>query len=62
MPCIMLPRIPSNSTGSKLCNAVESQHELGWNNFMKDRIAKEWCEAQASYCQSFPKPIFFDER
>eukprot|EP00957_Ditylum_brightwellii_P064830 4918464-Ditylum_brightwellii.AAC.1 len=62
MSGIMPPRIPSDPTGSKLCNAVESQHDLGWNNCMKGRITKEWCEAQASYCQSFPKPKAFDER
>eukprot|EP00957_Ditylum_brightwellii_P103776 7905806-Ditylum_brightwellii.AAC.1 len=56
MPCILPPRIPSNPTGLKLCNAVETQHELGWNNFMKGRIAKQWCEAQALYCRSFCKP------
>eukprot|EP00957_Ditylum_brightwellii_P091461 6964459-Ditylum_brightwellii.AAC.1 len=41
MPCILPPRIPSDPTGSKLCNAVETQHELGWKNFMKGRIAKQ---------------------
>eukprot|EP00957_Ditylum_brightwellii_P023101 1742893-Ditylum_brightwellii.AAC.1 len=39
--CIIPPRIPSDPTGLKLCNAVESQHDLGWNNFMKGRITKE---------------------
>eukprot|EP00957_Ditylum_brightwellii_P166218 12653742-Ditylum_brightwellii.AAC.1 len=62
MPGIMPPRVPSDPTCSELCNAVESQHELGWNNFMKGRIAKEWCEAQALYCRFFPKPKVFDER
>eukprot|EP00957_Ditylum_brightwellii_P037026 2803365-Ditylum_brightwellii.AAC.1 len=62
MPGIMPPRIPSNPTGSKLCNTVESQHELGWNNFMKGKISKQWCEAQSLYCQSFPKPKVFDEQ
>eukprot|EP00957_Ditylum_brightwellii_P024272 1830806-Ditylum_brightwellii.AAC.1 len=60
MLCILPPRIPSNPTGSKLCNAVETQHELGWNNFMKGKIATQWCVAQASYCHSFPKPKEFD--
>eukprot|EP00957_Ditylum_brightwellii_P122662 9354139-Ditylum_brightwellii.AAC.1 len=62
MAGMMPPRIPSDPTGLKLCNTVESQHELGWNNFMKGRIAKKWCEAQALYCQSFPKPKIFDEQ
>eukprot|EP00957_Ditylum_brightwellii_P111930 8536110-Ditylum_brightwellii.AAC.1 len=62
MPCILPPRIPSNPTGSKLCDSVETQHELGWNNFMKGRIAKQWCKAQALYCCSFPKPKESDER
>eukprot|EP00957_Ditylum_brightwellii_P151289 11520136-Ditylum_brightwellii.AAC.1 len=56
MPCTLPPRIPSDPTGSKICNAVETQHELGWNNFMKGRIAKQWCKAQALYCRSLPKP------
>eukprot|EP00957_Ditylum_brightwellii_P007382 559429-Ditylum_brightwellii.AAC.1 len=62
MPGIMPPRNPTDPTGSKLCNAVESQHDLGWNNFMKGRIAKEWYKAQALYCWSFPKPKVFNER
>eukprot|EP00957_Ditylum_brightwellii_P118841 9064688-Ditylum_brightwellii.AAC.1 len=62
MPCILPPRIPNDHTGLKLCNAVETQHELGWSNFMKGRIAKQWCEAQALYCRSFPKPKEFDEQ
>eukprot|EP00957_Ditylum_brightwellii_P122365 9331885-Ditylum_brightwellii.AAC.1 len=35
MLCILPSRIPIDPTGSMLCNAVETQHELGWNNFMK---------------------------
>eukprot|EP00957_Ditylum_brightwellii_P122543 9344861-Ditylum_brightwellii.AAC.1 len=35
MPKIMPPRIPSDSTGDILCNAVDTQCNLGWNNFMK---------------------------
>eukprot|EP00957_Ditylum_brightwellii_P000631 49293-Ditylum_brightwellii.AAC.1 len=62
MPGILPPRIQSNPTGSKLYNAVESEHELGWNNFMKGRIAKQWCVVQALYCWSFPKSKVFDEQ
>eukprot|EP00957_Ditylum_brightwellii_P078161 5942441-Ditylum_brightwellii.AAC.1 len=61
MPSLLPPRIPTDSTGLKLCDAVETQHDLGWNNSMKGRIAKQWCTAQATYCCSFPKPKEFDE-
>eukprot|EP00957_Ditylum_brightwellii_P155071 11804033-Ditylum_brightwellii.AAC.1 len=56
------PRILTDIAGTKLCNAVETQHDLGWNNFMKGRIAKQWCMAQTVYCCSFPKPKEFGER
>eukprot|EP00957_Ditylum_brightwellii_P009194 695497-Ditylum_brightwellii.AAC.1 len=61
MPSLLLPRFPTDITGTKLCNTVETQHDLGWNDFMKGRIAKQWCAAQAAYCHSFPKPKEFDE-
>eukprot|EP00957_Ditylum_brightwellii_P086466 6578911-Ditylum_brightwellii.AAC.1 len=61
MLCILAPRIPSDPTGSKLCSAMENQHELGWHNFMKGRIAKQWCATHALYCCSFPKPKESDE-
>eukprot|EP00957_Ditylum_brightwellii_P208430 15357400-Ditylum_brightwellii.AAC.1 len=61
MPSLLLPRIPTDITGTKLCNTTETQHDLGWNNLMKDRIAKQWCVAQAAYYQSFPRSKEFDE-
>eukprot|EP00957_Ditylum_brightwellii_P062122 4714541-Ditylum_brightwellii.AAC.1 len=41
MPSLLPPRIPTDSTGSKLCSAMETQHDLGGNNVMKDRIANQ---------------------
>eukprot|EP00957_Ditylum_brightwellii_P076732 5832479-Ditylum_brightwellii.AAC.1 len=52
---------PKQSNWSKALHAVETQHELGWNNVMKGRIVKQWCTTQALYCHSFPKPKEFDE-
>eukprot|EP00957_Ditylum_brightwellii_P131532 10032229-Ditylum_brightwellii.AAC.1 len=34
--------------------------DLGWDNFMKGRISHHWCQAQAEYCRSFPRPKQFD--
>eukprot|EP00957_Ditylum_brightwellii_P206164 15347098-Ditylum_brightwellii.AAC.1 len=62
MLSLLPPRIPTDSTGLKLYNAVETQYDLGWNNFMKGRIAKQWCTTQATSCCSFPKPKDFDDR
>eukprot|EP00957_Ditylum_brightwellii_P199680 15222108-Ditylum_brightwellii.AAC.1 len=62
MPSLQLPRIPTDTTGMKLYKAVETQHDLGWNKFMKGRFAKQWCTVQVVYCCSFPKPKKFDER
>eukprot|EP00957_Ditylum_brightwellii_P161604 12304080-Ditylum_brightwellii.AAC.1 len=34
--------------------------DFGWSNFMKGPISHHWCQAQADYCRSFPRPKRFD--
>eukprot|EP00957_Ditylum_brightwellii_P202582 15330786-Ditylum_brightwellii.AAC.1 len=36
--------------------------DLGWSNFMKGQISHHWCQTQAEYCRSFPRPKRFDSR
>eukprot|EP00957_Ditylum_brightwellii_P126856 9669991-Ditylum_brightwellii.AAC.1 len=43
-----------------LSAAVETQQELGWHKFIKGRIAKEWCMAQAQYCKERRNKNHFD--
>eukprot|EP00957_Ditylum_brightwellii_P165358 12590208-Ditylum_brightwellii.AAC.1 len=40
-----------DATADILSAAVKIQQELGWQNFIKGRIAKEWCLAQSQYCK-----------
>eukprot|EP00957_Ditylum_brightwellii_P076163 5789523-Ditylum_brightwellii.AAC.1 len=56
----MPPQIPTNSTGDNLRDAVDTQMDLGWSNFMKGKISLHWFQAQAEYCRSFPTPKQFD--
>eukprot|EP00957_Ditylum_brightwellii_P031384 2379421-Ditylum_brightwellii.AAC.1 len=49
------PRIPSDSTGNILQDAIDTQHDTGWQNFMKGWVVKQWCQAQAEYCRSLPR-------
>eukprot|EP00957_Ditylum_brightwellii_P183061 13944160-Ditylum_brightwellii.AAC.1 len=42
-----LPRIPRDKLGNHLTDAVSSQQELGWDNFMKGCISSNWSKAQA---------------
>eukprot|EP00957_Ditylum_brightwellii_P027408 2072258-Ditylum_brightwellii.AAC.1 len=55
LPTITPLRILSDSTGNILRDAVDTQHDLGWQNFMKGRVAKQWSQAQAEYCRSLPR-------
>eukprot|EP00957_Ditylum_brightwellii_P071570 5441668-Ditylum_brightwellii.AAC.1 len=49
LPCGTPPCLPMDSTGNIVRDAVEHQGHLSWDNFMKGRIAFEWCWAQAQY-------------
>eukprot|EP00957_Ditylum_brightwellii_P204893 15341256-Ditylum_brightwellii.AAC.1 len=54
LPCGMPPRVPTGATGALVSRADSTQDDLGWNNFIKGRIVKEWCQAQAQYCRDMP--------
>eukprot|EP00957_Ditylum_brightwellii_P024807 1874979-Ditylum_brightwellii.AAC.1 len=47
LPCGTPPCLPKDSTGSIVRDAVKTQGHLSWDNFMKGRIAFDWCWAQA---------------
>eukprot|EP00957_Ditylum_brightwellii_P006050 458112-Ditylum_brightwellii.AAC.1 len=49
----MPPRIPCNKLGDYLTDAVASQQELGWDNFLKGRITSAWGETQAVHLRTF---------
>eukprot|EP00957_Ditylum_brightwellii_P035295 2676851-Ditylum_brightwellii.AAC.1 len=60
LPCGMPPCIPSDATSDILSDAVETQYNISWDNFMKEKIAKEWYQAQAQYCRNVPITSTFD--
>eukprot|EP00957_Ditylum_brightwellii_P150030 11425775-Ditylum_brightwellii.AAC.1 len=45
------PEIPRDALGDHLTNAVSSQQELGWDNFIKGRISTDWGDTQAAHFQ-----------
>eukprot|EP00957_Ditylum_brightwellii_P071685 5449884-Ditylum_brightwellii.AAC.1 len=40
------PHLPTDATAEMLSATVKIQQELGWHNFIKGGMAKEWCLAQ----------------
>ena len=60
LPTPTPPRIPSDSIGDTLRDAIDTQRDLGWQNFMKGRVAKHWTQAQGVYCQALPRPLKHD--
>eukprot|EP00957_Ditylum_brightwellii_P118931 9070784-Ditylum_brightwellii.AAC.1 len=50
---ISLPPVslPDDSVGQCTQATVEEQSELGWDNFLKGRMTKTWCNCQAHYHQ-----------
>eukprot|EP00957_Ditylum_brightwellii_P163115 12420517-Ditylum_brightwellii.AAC.2 len=40
------PKLPQDPIDFIFMDAVEEQNSLGWNNFMKGRMSKQWGEAQ----------------
>eukprot|EP00957_Ditylum_brightwellii_P006807 515897-Ditylum_brightwellii.AAC.1 len=50
----MPPCVHTDTTGAPVSRADSTQDNLGWNNFIKGKIAKEWCQAQAQYCRDIP--------
>eukprot|EP00957_Ditylum_brightwellii_P056006 4244294-Ditylum_brightwellii.AAC.1 len=47
------PQIPRDDLGQHLMAAVEVQHDLGWDNFMKGRVATHWGHAQEVHFNIF---------
>eukprot|EP00957_Ditylum_brightwellii_P088547 6744175-Ditylum_brightwellii.AAC.1 len=41
LPAITPLRIPSDSTGDILQDAIDTQYDLGWNNFIRGWVAKQ---------------------
>eukprot|EP00957_Ditylum_brightwellii_P095199 7250358-Ditylum_brightwellii.AAC.1 len=54
LPCGTPPRVLLDATGALVSRADSTKDDIGWNNFIKGRIAKEWCQAQAQYCRDMP--------
>eukprot|EP00957_Ditylum_brightwellii_P177547 13523605-Ditylum_brightwellii.AAC.1 len=56
--CTMTPLptliIAYNAIGDVVQSAVENQHQIGWNNFMKGRISIMWKVAQKMYTDELP--------
>eukprot|EP00957_Ditylum_brightwellii_P002371 181426-Ditylum_brightwellii.AAC.1 len=59
--CKMLPLptlfIADNDIGDVVQSAVEDQHQIGWNNFMKGKISIKWKAAQTMYTDALPASI-----
>eukprot|EP00957_Ditylum_brightwellii_P102082 7780962-Ditylum_brightwellii.AAC.1 len=54
LSCGIPSHIPGDTPSAILSDAVETQYYLSWDNFMKGRITKEWCQAQVRYCRDMP--------
>eukprot|EP00957_Ditylum_brightwellii_P049721 3770534-Ditylum_brightwellii.AAC.1 len=48
------PSVPTDATGALVLRADAAQDDIGWNNFIKGRIVKDWYLAQAHYCREIP--------
>eukprot|EP00957_Ditylum_brightwellii_P177341 13508565-Ditylum_brightwellii.AAC.1 len=56
MPTISAPRIANNEIGEAICGAIEDQHCIGWDNFMKGRISIKWKISQQLFHNTQPTP------
>eukprot|EP00957_Ditylum_brightwellii_P141056 10746226-Ditylum_brightwellii.AAC.1 len=54
LPCGLPPSVPMDATGALVLRADSAQADIGRNNFIKGRIVKDWCLAQAQYCKDMP--------
>eukprot|EP00957_Ditylum_brightwellii_P194168 14786967-Ditylum_brightwellii.AAC.1 len=55
---IPLPCTLCNELGEVLTDAVTDQHELGWDNMVKERISQKWGLAQEEHIKIFdPKSV-----
>eukprot|EP00957_Ditylum_brightwellii_P049241 3736509-Ditylum_brightwellii.AAC.1 len=54
MPPLLTPIIADNDIGEVVQNAVEDQHWIGWDNFMKGWISIKWKAAKKMYMGALP--------
>eukprot|EP00957_Ditylum_brightwellii_P037507 2836406-Ditylum_brightwellii.AAC.1 len=54
MPPLPTPIIADNDISDVVQNAVEDQHWIGWNNFMKGHISIKQKVAQKMYTDAHP--------
>eukprot|EP00957_Ditylum_brightwellii_P193156 14707688-Ditylum_brightwellii.AAC.2 len=55
MPVPETPQVAEDEIGKVVNRAVEDQHIIGWDNFMKGRICHKWKIAQSMYHSALPK-------
>eukprot|EP00957_Ditylum_brightwellii_P205476 15344053-Ditylum_brightwellii.AAC.2 len=48
------PIIEDDDIGDVVQSAIEDQHQMGWNNFIKGQISIKWKAAQKMYTDSLP--------
>eukprot|EP00957_Ditylum_brightwellii_P121964 9301364-Ditylum_brightwellii.AAC.1 len=51
--CCKPPIVPQDEMGLLLSEVLETQNELGWDNFAKERISKFWGKAQKVHLNIF---------
>jgi hypothetical protein len=52
---------PDDEVGEIIRDAVEDQHIIGWDNFLKGRISIKWKHAQALYTEALPTQNCFNK-
>eukprot|EP00957_Ditylum_brightwellii_P153111 11654478-Ditylum_brightwellii.AAC.1 len=57
MPPLTTLIIADDDIGDVVQSAVEDQHRIGWNNFMKGCISIKWKVAQKMYTDALPASI-----
>ena len=56
-----VPIIPDDEVGEIIRDAIEDQHIIGWDNFLKGRISIKWKHAQALYIEALPTHNCFNK-
>eukprot|EP00957_Ditylum_brightwellii_P031494 2388180-Ditylum_brightwellii.AAC.1 len=60
MPPLTVPRIPNDDVGEVICDAVEDQQIIRWDNLMKGRISIRWKMAQEMFKLALPNCNGYD--
>eukprot|EP00957_Ditylum_brightwellii_P194774 14835971-Ditylum_brightwellii.AAC.1 len=55
LPLNGAPLVPGDATGIALHQAIDKQHKIGWDNFIKGRVSKKWSVAQGHNFAHMPK-------